>query len=76
MEHGGHRRKDLALSVIHDFNNACAAEAVPSGPREKLLSDLSQILDGLDALGLSLAAIHVDAAICALKDVPRDLPCS
>ena len=67
MEPGVHRRSNLALAVIHDLKHECAAETVLSDPKEKLLADLSQMLDDLDALGLSLAAVHVDAAICSLK---------
>ena len=33
-----------------------------------LLADLERILDELDAEGLELVAVHVDTAICALKD--------
>lgn len=34
--------------------------------RDKLICDLRHILAELDALDFSLAAIHVDSAICAI----------
>lgn len=57
----------LVLAIAASIDHAAADGKCARAQQDKLICDLSHILAKLDAMECSLAAIHVETAIRALK---------
>lgn len=73
MQRGTQHRADLSLAATPHPEIAPIPDRLARDFQERLLCDLSRILEELDTNGLPLAAVHVDAAICALKNANNRL---
>jgi hypothetical protein len=73
VQRGTRHRADRCLPATSDPEIAPIPDRLTQGLQEELLCDLRRILEELDALRLPLAAIHVDAAICALGNAKTRL---
>ncbi len=61
------QRPRLVTDTVLTEHGAADPERGIEARRDKLICDLRHILAELDALDFSLAAIHVDSAICAIR---------
>ena len=62
------QKGSLDLGAASDCEKSPSAGGLTKASQERLISDLKQTLSDLDSYSLSIAAIHVEAAICAIKD--------
>jgi hypothetical protein len=63
-----HQKASVDLAVASDCEKTPIAGELTKASQERLVSDLKQTLAELDSFSLSIAAIHVEAAISAIKD--------
>lgn len=68
MQRKREQKTCLAPTVVPHCEKVPGNAKLTKDCQEKLIGGLEQALEELDALGLSLAAIHLDSAICAVKE--------
>ncbi len=68
MRRGSQSNHHLKSVVTHLGEAAPLTGKLTKQGQMRLLRELGRVLEELDASGLALAAIHIDSAICEIKD--------
>ncbi len=68
MRRGSQSNHQLKSVVSRLGEEAPLTEKLTKQCQMRLLRELGRVLEELDASGLALAAIHIDSAICEIKN--------